>query len=142
MVGTMEAYAGRRNMETRAREAVAAGRPTVLFDLMTEAGKDRLSSRVWADALAAGDALAVELIGEGVAAIAAAAANVVNILDVEAIILGGGLGTRFGQPMADRIGAAMRPYLFQADKAPPVVTAGLGDLGGAIGATLLVGAKR
>jgi glucokinase len=62
----------------------------------------------------------------------------VNLLDVEAVILGGGLGTRFGQPMADRIAALMRPYLFQADKAPPVVPAALGDRGGAIGATLLV----
>ena len=36
----------------------------------------------------------------------------------------------------------MKPYLFQPDKAPPVVTAALGDKGGAIGATLLVGAKH
>ena len=138
LVGTMEAYAGRRNMETRAREAAAAGRATVLFDLMAQAGKDRLSSRIWQEALDAGDALAAELIAEGADAIACAAANAVNLLDVEAVILGGGLGTRFGQPMADRIAGLMRPYLFQADKAPPVLTAALGDLGGAIGATLLV----
>jgi glucokinase len=138
LVGTMEAYAGRRNMETRAREAAAAGRQTVLFDLMAQAGKDRLSSRVWQEALEAGDALAEELIAEGADAIACAAANAVNLLDVEAVILGGGLGTRFGQPMADRIAGLMKPYLFQADKAPPVETAALGDLGGAVGATLLV----
>ena len=137
LVGTMEAYAGRRNMETRAREAAAAGRETVLFSLMEQAGKDRLSSRVWQEALDAGDALAQELIAEGADAIACAAANAVNLLDVEAVILGGGLGTRFGQPMADRIAGLMQPYLFQADKAPPVRTAALGDLGGAIGATLL-----
>jgi hypothetical protein len=40
--------------------------------------------------------------------------------------------------MADRIAGLMKPYLFQADKAPPVETAALGDLGGAVGATLLV----
>lgn len=142
MVGTMEAYAGRRNMETRAREAVAAGRSTILFDLMAKAGKDRVSSSIWSKALQQGDELATELIGEGVDAIAAAAANVINILDVDAIILGGGLGTRFGQPMADRIRAAMHPYLFQPDQAPPVITAALGDKGGAIGATLLVGAHH
>lgn len=141
LVGTMEAYAGRRNMETRAREAAAAGRETALFALMEAAGKDRLSSRVWQEALQQGDALAGELIAEGADAIACAAANAVNLLDVEAVILGGGLGSRFGQPMADRIAGLMRPYLFQADKAPPVVTAALGDLGGAIGATLLIGRK-
>ena len=114
----------------------------LIGEVMEQAGKDRLSSSIWSKALEQGDPLATQLIGEGVDAIAAAAANVINILDVEAIILGGGLGTRFGQPMADRIGSAMKPYLFQPDKAPPVVTAALGDKGGAIGATLLVGAKR
>lgn len=138
LVGTMEAYAGRRNMETRAREAAAAGRATVLFDLMERAGKDRLSSRIWQEALAAGDDLASELIAEAADAIACAAANAVNLLDVEAVILGGGLGTRFGQPMADRIAGLMAPYLFQPDRPPRVLTAALGDLGGAIGATLLV----
>ena len=138
MVGTMEAYAGRRNMETRARDAVAAGRETTLFTLMEQAGKERLSSRVWQEALEAGDPLASELIGEAVDAIATAAANVINILDLDAVILGGGLGSRFGQPMADRIATAMQPTLFQPDKAPPVLVAALGDLGGAIGASLLV----
>ena len=68
----------------------------------------------------------------------AGAANAVNLLDVEAVILGGGLGTRFGQPLADRIAGLMAPYLFQPDKPPRVLTAALGDRGGAIGATLLV----
>ena len=141
LVGTMEAYAGRRNMEARARAAVAAGRTTNLFDLMMEDRKERLSSRVWEEALAYGDVLAHELIGEAVGAIAAAAANVVNILDLEAVILGGGLGSRLGQSMADRIAREMVPHLFRPEVAPPVRVAALGDLGGAIGAALLV-AKR
>ena len=57
-------------------------------------------------------------------------------------VLGGGLGSRFGQPMADRIATAMQPTLFQPDKAPPVLVAALGDLGGAIGASLLVGQRH
>ncbi len=139
MVGTMEAYAGRRNMETRARAAVDAGRETNLFALMEQLGKERLSSRVWQESLESGDELAAELVGEAIDAIAAAAANVVNILDVEAIILGGGLGSRFGQPMADRVAVAMQPYLFLPESPPPVMVAALGDLGGAIGASLLIG---
>ena len=131
-------FRSRRNMETRAREAVAAGRSTVLFELMERAGRDRLSSRVWQEALDAGDALAEELFADGADAIACAAANAVNLLDVEAVVLGGGLGTRFGQPLADRIAGLMAPYLFQPDKPPRVLTAALGDRGGAIGATLLV----
>jgi glucokinase len=105
---------------------------------MEAAGKDRLSSRVWQDALVGGDALAEELIDDAVDAIAIAAANAVNLLDLEAVILGGGLGTRFGQPMADRIASEMLTHLFLPHQAPPVVAAELGDLGGAIGASLLV----
>jgi glucokinase len=59
------------------------------------------------------------------------------VLDVEIIILGGGLGVRLGQAYADRIAAAMLPHLFFSDRPPPVVVAALGDLGGAIGASLL-----
>ncbi len=60
-----------------------------------------------------------------------------NVLDVEAVILGGGLGVRFGQPFADRLRDAMHPHLFNDQNPPDVLVAALGDLGGAIGAALL-----
>jgi glucokinase len=142
LVGTMEAYAGRRNMEARARTEAAAGRPTVLFDLMVEQGRERLSSRVWADALAQGDDLAGEIVDDALSAIAAAAVSAVNLLDLEAVVLGGGLGSRFGAPMAERLAAAMAPNLFRPEQPPAVVSAELGDLGGAIGATLLLGKRH
>lgn len=52
-------------------------------------------------------------------------------------MIGGGLGSRLGQPYADRVAEAMRPHLFQPDRPPAVRVAALGDLGGAIGAALL-----
>ena len=67
----------------------------------------------------------------------AAVASVDNVLDVEVVILGGGLGVRLGQPFADRIAEAMPPHLFFSDRPPPVLVAALGDLGGAVGASLL-----
>jgi glucokinase len=57
---------------------------------------------------------------------------------VEAVIIGGGLGVRFGQPMAERISTEMHPHLFNDSRPPAVRVAGLGDLGGALGAALLV----
>ena len=69
-------------------------------------------------------------------------ASAVNILDVEAVILGGGLGIRFGQPMAERISKAMAPHLFNDQPSPDVHVAALGDLGGAIGAALLARPPR
>ncbi len=57
------------------------------------------------------------------------------------MVIGGGLGSRLGQPYADRILAAMMPHLFVDSRPPVVLTAALGDLGGAIGASLIA-AKR
>ena len=50
----------------------------------------------------------------------------------------GGLGTRLGAPYAKQIEQAMTPHLFVPERPPDVRVAELGDLGGAIGATLLV----
>ena len=86
----------------------------------------------------AGDALAHELIDRAMAALAAGVASAINLLDVEAVVVGGGLGTRFGQPYADRLLEEMRPHLFVDERPPVVLAAALGDLGGAIGATLIV----
>jgi glucokinase len=135
--GCMEAYAGRGAMEIRARKRVDKGEKTDLFKLMKERGRARLTSAIWAHALERNDKLARELIDEAIAALGAGIASAVNLLDVEAVILGGGLGVRFGQPYADRIAEAMLPHLFHDSQPPAVHVAALGDLGGAIGAALL-----
>jgi glucokinase len=135
--GCMEAYAGRAAMEARARRRAEKGRHTDLFHLMEERGRTRLTSAIWAHALERGDKLAAEIIDEAVEALGAGIASAVNVLDVEAVILGGGLGVRFGEPFAERIADAMQPHLFHDEHPPEMRVASLGDLGGAIGATLL-----
>ena len=54
------------------------------------------------------------------------------------MIIGGGLGVRFGEPYVERIRQAMHPHLFHDSEPPDVLPAGLGDLGGALGAALQV----
>ncbi|WP_354700142.1 N-acetylmannosamine kinase [Paraconexibacter sp. AEG42_29] len=136
--GCMEAYAGRSAMEAHARRRVEKGDRTKLFKLMEEHGRPRLTSGIWARALEAGDHLAEELIEEAIAALGVGVASTVNVLDVEAIVLGGGMGVRFGETFMPRLREAMAPHLF-SDQDPPVLeVAALGDLGGAIGAALLV----
>lgn len=137
--GHLEAYAGRAAMEARARRAANDGRTTVLFDLMAERGRDRMTSGIIARALDRGDELAVELVNDAVWALGLALATAQNLLDVEAIVLGGGLAERFGQPFVDRIADEMRPLLFVPDDPPAVLAAELGDLSGAIGALVLAG---
>jgi len=136
--GCLEAYAGRGAMERRARKAEGDGEKTKLFEIMRKHGRTRLTSNVWATALVRGDKLAQSLIDEAVAALGAGIGSVVNVLDVEAVVIGGGLGTRFGEPYVERIADAAAPHLFVADRPPAFLPAELGDAGGALGAALLV----
>jgi glucokinase len=135
--GCMEAYAGRAAMEARARREVEKGRDTNLFKVMEERGRTRLTSSIWAHALEHKDKLATELIDEAIEALGAGVASAQNLLDVQAVIIGGGLGVRFGDPFVKRITKAMHPHLFHDTNPPDVLLAGLGDLGGALGAALL-----
>lgn len=136
--GCMEAYAGRGAMQKRAHHLHHdRGRKTILFHLMHEKGKPVLTSSVWAKALEKSDGLAHELIDEAVEAIATATASAVNLLDLERVVLGGGLGLRLGEEYRARIEQAMLPHLFKDADPPPMVLAELGDYGGAIGAARL-----
>jgi glucokinase len=136
--GHLEAYAGRASMEARARRRIEAGTKSALLSIMEAQGRDRMTSGVWARALEHGDALAEHLVDRAVKALGTGIASAVTLLDVEAVIIGGGLGVRLGQPYVERIAARMRPQVFLRERAPVVHVAALGDLGGAIGAALLV----
>jgi glucokinase len=137
--GCVEAYAGRGAMEIRARAKHEDGHHTILFKVMKERGRERLTSAIWAHALEHEDKLATELIDDAVEALGAGIASAVNLLDVEAVIIGGGLGVRFGEPFVKRISKAMQPHLFHDESPPAMHVAALGDLGGALGAALLAG---
>ena len=138
--GCVEAYAGRKAMELRARDLHDKGHHTDLFKIMEKRGRDQLSSGVWARALDHEDKMATELIDRALGALAAGIASAVNLIDIEAVVIGGGLGTRLGEPYVARIRERMLPHLFVDQHPPPVTAAELGDLGGAIGAAMQVGA--
>ena len=137
--GCLEAYAGRARMELRARALVKKGEKTALFAIMKKKGRTRLSSGVWLDALEKGDKMAGSLVDDAVWALGIAMANAQNLLDLEAIMVGGGLGDRLGRPFVDRVAVAMAPHLFVRDHPPAMLTTELGDLSGAVGAAVLAG---
>ena len=139
-LGHLEAYAGRRSMEETARRWKAKGRRTKLFDVMKERGRDRATSGVIAKALAKHDPVVVQLVDQAVWALGIALANAQNLLDLEAIVIGGGLGDRLGRPFVDRVAEAMNPRLHVPDRPPKLLTTELGDMGGAVGAAVLGGA--
>jgi glucokinase len=140
--GCVEAYAGRMALERHARELHDKGHHTDLFKIMKQRERDTLSSGVWARALEHKDAMAEELIERAIAALAAGIASAVNLMDFEAVVIGGGLGSRLGEPYVARIREQMLPHLFVDDHPPTVVVAELGDLGGAIGAAMQVDAAE
>ncbi len=136
--GTVEAYAGRRAMEEKARREVKKGRKTKLFKLMKKHQKTHLTSAIWEHALNDGDELATDLLNRAVEALSAGIASAVNLLDVEAVVIGGGLGVRFADNLVPKITDGMGAYLLNKDHPPTVCGAALGDEGGVIGASLLV----
>jgi len=136
--GCMEAYAGRAAMEAEARRQHEEGHKTDLFKLMHKHEKPRLTSGIWERAIDHGDHLAMRLIERAIEALGTGIASAVNLIDPEAVILGGGLGIRFGDRYMEALSAEMGKHLFVDERPPAVRVASLGDLGGAIGASLLV----
>jgi glucokinase len=138
-VGHLEAYAGRASMEAEARRRVKKGHKTDLFDIMKKKGRSRLSSGVWASALEHHDKMARDLVDDAVEALATGIASAQNLLALEAIVIGGGLGDRLGAPFVERIEQGMKPLLFVPDAAPKMLATEFGDLSGAVGASVLAG---
>jgi glucokinase len=140
--GCLEAYAGRGAMEIRARHLHRRGHKTDLFKIMEKRGRERLQSGVWARALEQGDQMAIDLVDRAIEALGAGVASALNLLDVDTVVIGGGLGTRLGEPYVERIREAIMPHLFADERPPAVRLVALGDLGGAMGAALLVPPNR
>ena len=137
--GCLEAYAGRLSIERAARRKQAEGTKTLLFEIMQRKGRDRVTSSVIADALDKGDELTHSLINQAIDALGIALANAQNTLDMEAIIVGGGLGDRLGQPFVRQVADAVQPRLRVPEHAPVLLPTQLGDLSGAVGAAVIAG---
>jgi len=135
--GCIEAYAGRARMEEAVRAATAKGRHTVLLDLAAAKGRDRMTSGVWRDALEVGDELATATLDEAVAALGAGVGAAINLLDLDTVVVGGGLAEKLGVGLVERIAAAVRPFLLAGDADRRYALAQLGDDAGVVGAAAL-----
>jgi len=130
--GEVEDFAGRRMMEARARARHAAGESTVLIDLV---GDGRMKSSTWEKAIEAGDPMARAIIDDATDAMAAAIASAIALVDLELVVLGGGMAERLGEPFRADLERRLAARAF-AGSAAPVRAAALGDTGGALGAAL------
>ena len=131
--GHLEAYAGRAGIEREARRIAKSGRSTKLVKL---AGEGAIKSRHLADALAADDDVAHELLDQAVMALAIGIGNAATLLDLPRVVLGGGVVDKLGQPFLDQIAGSLSFGGF----GPTVVDLALAerlDDAGVVGAALL-----
>lgn len=135
--GCVEAYAGRRMMGESARAMQAAGRKTKLFRIQEEEKKARPTSKVWAEALDKEDPVATAIFDEAIEALGLAIGSVINVLDVELVVLGGGFAERMGDRLAERVAAAARPRVMALNPGLKFAAARLGDDSGIVGAAAL-----
>jgi glucokinase len=136
--GCIEALASRTAIVESLQRAVAAGRQSSLASLLAEGGQ-RLSSGGLAEAWRAGDPLTVEVLGRVQHYLGLHVASIVNLLDPEIIVFGGGVIEALGEAFV----APIRPIAYQnflqrrdADRVRIVVSQ-LGDNAGILGAAVL-----
>lgn len=135
--GCVEAYAGRRMMSATVRAMLAAGRKTALFRIEDEEEKKRPTSKVWAEALDEGDPVATEVFEAGVEAVGLGIGSVLNLLDLELVVIGGGFGERMGKKLAERIGAVAQARVMAPNPKLKFVASALGDSSGIVGAAAI-----
>lgn len=133
--GCLEAYASRSALERRITGSLKKGRPSIISSYMKE-GKP-ISSKMISKSIAQDDELVVQSVIEGSEYLAGGLASVINFLNPELIILGGGL--------IDAVDFFYQKTIKKARaKALPVPAASiefkkaeLGDFSGVIGAAFL-----
>ncbi len=135
--GCVEAYAGRAALEGAAVTAAQAGRPTAMLEIQERLGKRRMTSAVWATALEEGDALARRLFGDAIDALGCGLSAVINLLDLDTVVLGGGLAEKLGEDFVEAVAEATRPRVLTGADERRFLLAELGDDAGAIGAAAL-----
>lgn len=129
--GCLEAYASGTNIAARATEALRDGRPSSLRALHEIRAEDV------ARAAAEGDPLGREVWDETCALLAAAVTDLVNVLEPDRVVLGGGV-TRAGEALLAPVrDAVLRDAMPPAARVVAIGLAELGDVVCVVGAAAL-----
>ncbi len=136
--GGIEALASRTAIERDLRRAIADGTATILPQILAK-NENQLKSGVLRKAVRKGDALTISVLERAAYYLGLHCASVVNMLDPEIVVYGGGLMENLGDWMIERIApVARRNFINKSnlDKISLVATS-LGEPAGALGAALL-----
>lgn len=137
--GCIEALASRTAMERDVRAAIAKGEKSSVLKIMEERGKDRMTSSVIQRALKRNDPVMRKVMKRAQYYLGIAVAGVVNLLDPECVVMGGGIAERLGEAFVKPIRqAAYENFLRRHDAERVKIVAGtLGDNAGPLGAVVL-----
>lgn len=138
--GCAEAFSSRTSMERDVRAASAkAKKPSAVLQFMKDKDKPRMTSSVIGKALKAEDTIMVDVMSRAQHYLGLLAGNIVNIIDPEMVILGGGVAQRLGEDFVGPIREVARSRFLRPDPNGDVriEAATLGDYSGALGACAL-----
>ncbi len=135
--GCLEAVASRTAIFKRLQTAIKDGEKTELTDIVGEDLSDLKSSHL-RKALKRGDKLVKRTIEDAARYIGIGAANLINILNPEYVVLGGGVIDALEDEMFGAIVESAREHTFPgADRGLKIVASKLGDDAGITGAAVL-----
>lgn len=137
--GCVEAYSSKVAMREMIEEQIARGRESVMPQIMEEKDKRRMTSSVIEAALEAGDAPMIEALKTSQFYLGLLTANLVNVLDPQVVVFGGGLVERLGYDFVEPIAHTARKYYLQQKSAERIriVPSVLGDDAGPVGAAVV-----
>ncbi len=134
--GCAEALASRRALERSLRKALDAGRVSAVRDLMQKKGETRITSGIIHRAYRQGDPLVTELVERMARYLGLLTASLVNVIDPQIVVFGGGVVEKMGAGLIDLIRAAAYDKLMARENFR-IEAAALADHAGIIGAAAL-----
>ncbi len=135
--GCLEAMASRTAIVHRVNKAIRKGTPTILRERMARKG-GRLKSGDLAEAVAAGDQVAVTAVGRAAHYLGLGLGGLINVLGPQIVVIGGGVAEALGDPWIAQVReVARRQALVDRDGTIRIEPAALGDDAGIQGAALL-----
>lgn len=114
--GCAEALASRTAMERQVKALIKKGRSSIVPDLLSRSGTPRLTSSVIARALAKNDKVMTRVFRRAQRNLGLLVASLINVLDPEMVVIGGGLCERLGEQMVGRIRQVAHAHLLLKER--------------------------
>jgi glucokinase len=133
----LEHICSRTAVVERLVRLIRGNRKSLIVDLVGGDLTD-IKSKVVAEAYKRGDALTCEVVDSAADLLGVAVANVVTVLAVPRVVLGGGLTEAIGKPLVERVARSVREHVFPDEcRRVEIVATQLLDDAGVVGAAMI-----